>query len=161
MSGESRKRSVARWILRDQVCRGSFWGSALVVLVLLSIAPPGSNAQGKATINAGPLDPPTADPKHYAVEFENDHVRVIRVRYRAHEKGAVHKHPCGRVVVSLTDLEEVITEPDGKRSESRLKAGEVEWGGMDQHQGENLADRPFELILIDVKGACPAGVLGQ
>ena len=33
------------------------------------------------------LDPVAVDTKHYKVEFENEHVRVLRVHYGPHEKG--------------------------------------------------------------------------
>lgn len=136
-------------------------GAAALMLALHCASATQPRAAGGSTLRAGLLDPPTADPKHYTVEFENEHVRVIRARYGAHEKGEVHKHPCGRVVVSLTDLHEVITDSEGRRSESRGKAGEVGWGGIEQHQGENMADQPFEVVIIDVKGACPADVLAR
>jgi len=32
------------------------------------------------------------DPKHYSLEFENDQVRVLRVRFGPHEKGVRHEH---------------------------------------------------------------------
>src|SRR3954470_23754196 len=43
---------------------------------------------GPAT--ASKLDPAAVDAKHYKVEFENEHVRVLRVHYGPHEKGATH-----------------------------------------------------------------------
>ena len=43
--------------------------------------PPG----GKAPVSA--LDPMTVDPTHYKVEFENEHVRVLRIHFGPHEKG--------------------------------------------------------------------------
>src|ERR1700720_3292244 len=33
------------------------------------------------------LDPLKTDPKHYSLEFENEWVRVLRVRYPPHENG--------------------------------------------------------------------------
>jgi len=37
-------------------------------------------------------DPVKVDPKHYKVEFENDGVRVLRVKYGAREKSVMHSH---------------------------------------------------------------------
>ena len=34
-------------------------------------------------------DPVEVDPKHYTVEFENDRVRVLRVKFGPHEKEAM------------------------------------------------------------------------
>ena len=33
-----------------------------------------------------------ADPQHYTVEFENDRVRIIRIKYGPHEKSVMHSH---------------------------------------------------------------------
>jgi hypothetical protein len=30
------------------------------------------------------------DPKHYKVEYENDRVRVVRIKYKAGEKSVMH-----------------------------------------------------------------------
>jgi hypothetical protein len=38
-------------------------------------------------------DPVKVDPKHYKVEFENDRVRVLRIRYGAGEKSVMHRPP--------------------------------------------------------------------
>ena len=47
-------------------------------------------------------DPVTVDPKHYSVEFENDKVRVLRIKYGPGEKSVMHAHPA-LVAVFLTD----------------------------------------------------------
>ena len=36
------------------------------------------------------VDPVKADSKHYTVEFENDKVRVVRIRYGTREKSVMH-----------------------------------------------------------------------
>ena len=45
----------------------------------------------------------TVDGKHYKVEFENEHVRVLRIHYEPHEKGETHEHILNRVVLYLND----------------------------------------------------------
>src|SRR5437868_12053264 len=60
------------------------------------------------------LDPLTIDPKHYTLEFENDQVRVLRVRFGANEKGLLHEHSYSNVVVYLND------QARGKTGEARL-----------------------------------------
>src|SRR5258708_5701415 len=49
------------------------------------------------------LDAPVVDAKHYKVEFENDQIRVLRIHYDAHDKGAEHEHILNRVVLYLND----------------------------------------------------------
>ena len=37
-------------------------------------------------------DPVAVDPKHYKVELENDRVRVLRIKYGAHDRPVMHVH---------------------------------------------------------------------
>ena len=47
-------------------------------------------------------DPVKVDPQHYKVEFENERVRVLRIKYGAGEKSVMHSHP-EAIAVFLTD----------------------------------------------------------
>ncbi len=96
-------------------------------------------------------DPVKVDPKHYKVEVENDQVRVLRIKIGPHEKAPMHEHPAS-VAVWLTDANGKITAAGGKPEEFHTKAGQVEWEGAVKHAGENLSDKPFELIQIELKG---------
>ena len=62
-----------------------------------------------------------ADPKHYTVEFENDKVRVLRIKYGPHEKSVMHHHPA-TVAVFLTDAKARFTLPDGSTADVESKA---------------------------------------
>ncbi len=95
-------------------------------------------------------DAVTVDPKHYKVEFENDQVRVLRVTYGPHEKSVMHEHPAG-VAVFLTENHGKFTYPDGKTEEFNAKAGEPRWNAGGKHLPENLSDKPFELVLVELK----------
>jgi len=90
------------------------------------------------------------DPKHYKVEFENDQVRVLRITYAPGEKGVMHSHPEG-MVVFLTDAKGKFTFPDGKTEKRDFKKGFFSWVPATTHQGENVGDKPFELIQIEMK----------
>ena len=63
---------------------------------------------------SGPLDPVKVDPKHYRVEFENDQVRVVRVKIGPGETAPKHEHKLNRVVVYLSDQDFRVTNADGK-----------------------------------------------
>jgi mannose-6-phosphate isomerase-like protein (cupin superfamily) len=91
-----------------------------------------------------------ADPKHYKVEFENAQVRVLRIQYGAHEKSAMHGHP-NSVAVFLTDGSVKFTLPDGKTNTMDAKAGTAMWTAAGKHLPENTGDKPFELILVELK----------
>ena len=110
-----------------------------------------------ATAPLSAQDPVKVDPKHYKVEFENDRVRVIRSHYGPHEKGAMHQHPAN-VSVLLTDIHNKVTLPDGKTEEFHGKAGQTGWLAAVKHQAENLTDKPFELIQVELKSGHQAPI---
>jgi quercetin dioxygenase-like cupin family protein len=98
------------------------------------------------------MDPVKIDPKHYKVEFENDQVRVLRVRMGPHEVAPMHEHGLNRVNVFLTDQNFRVTTADGKVDTVQHKAGETIWGTPVKHKEENMSDSPFEVIAIEIKG---------
>jgi quercetin dioxygenase-like cupin family protein len=101
-------------------------------------------------------DPVKVDPKHYTVEFENEQVRVLRIRYGAGEKSVMHEHPAA-VAVFLTDGQVKFTRPDGKTQLIPAKAGGAVWNAAGKHLPENVGDKPFELILVELKGKPTTG----
>lgn len=103
-----------------------------------------------AAVSARAQDPVKVDPKHYKVEFENDQVRVLHVTYGAHEKSVMHEHP-GALAVFLTDGQSKFTFPDGKTQDAPVKAGTTMWTPAGKHLPENTGDRPFELIVVEMK----------
>lgn len=101
-------------------------------------------------------DPVTVDSKHYKVEFENDQVRVLRITYGPHEKSVMHEHPAN-VAIFLADGQARMTLPDGKTQDFALQAGAVQWDAGGLHLPENVGDKPFELVLVELKGKPSAG----
>jgi quercetin dioxygenase-like cupin family protein len=95
-------------------------------------------------------DPVKVDPKHNKVEFENEQVRVLRVRVGPHEKSPMHEHPA-YVSVFLTDVSVKHTYPDGKADVGHGQAGGTVWSAGVKHAGENLSDKPAELIVVELK----------
>lgn len=96
-------------------------------------------------------DPVKLDPKHYKIETETDRFRVVRISYGGKEKSPMHQHLPG-VAVMLTDADFKFTYPDGRTDEFHKKAGEFlsseePW----EHQPENLTNKPFEAIFIELK----------
>ena len=91
-----------------------------------------------------------ADPAHYKVILENDKVRVLRANYGPHEKSVMHVHPAN-VAVFMTDGQVRFTLPDGKAVDAQAKAGEAQWSAGDTHLPENTGDKPFEVILVELK----------
>ena len=95
-------------------------------------------------------DPVAVDPNHYNVEFENDQVRVLRIKYGPKEKSLMHGHPDG-VVVFLTDCDGSFTFPDGRTEPIQAKAGQAVWADSTEHLPENLSEDPLEIILVEMK----------
>jgi len=91
-----------------------------------------------------------ADPQHYTVEFENDRVRIIRIKYGPGEKSVMHSHG-PHVAITLTASTFRMTSPDGTTEESTSEIGAANWSDANEHLPENLGDEPAEVILVEVK----------
>lgn len=92
---------------------------------------------------AGPLpstvlDPVAVDPQHYSVVFENEAVRVLRVRFGPGEKGARHEHILNRVVFYMND------QPNAKADDVRIS-------GAATHVETNDSARMAERIAVEIK----------
>ena len=95
-------------------------------------------------------DPAKVDSNHYKVEFENDQVRVLRIKVGPKEKSIMHQHP-NAVAIFMTDVNGKFTFPDGKSEDTVRKAGDVLWTPAITHLPENLGEQPFEVILVELK----------
>lgn len=84
------------------------------------------------------LDPVKVDGRHYKVEFENEHVRVLRIHFGAREKGETHEHILNRVVLYLND-------------QAAAKADDVRMAGAATHAEENASDQPADRIAVELK----------
>jgi hypothetical protein len=115
----------------------AFLGGMAVVLL----------AQRGTTI--GIPDAVTADPKHYSVSFENDVVRLLRVRYGAGEKSVLHRHPAS-CAVFLTDQTFDFTLPDGTTAPASVPEDALGCSDANAHLPENIG-RDAEFIMIEFK----------
>jgi hypothetical protein len=83
------------------------------------------------------------------VEFENERVRVLRVKHAGRER-----HPQtsrrDRVVIYLNEGRVARTE-SGKKEEILRKAGDVVWKNRSQHDIENLNDKGHQVIIVELK----------
>lgn len=84
------------------------------------------------------LDPVTVDPQHYKVEFENEHVRVLRVTFGPGETGARHEHILNRVVFYLND-------------QGAQKADDVRIAGAATHTEANASPHTAYRIAVEIK----------
>jgi quercetin dioxygenase-like cupin family protein len=95
-------------------------------------------------------DPTVVDAKHYKVMFENEHVRVLKITYGPKEKSVMHEHPNG-VAVFLTDGQIKFGLPDGKSQDAAVKAGQAMFAPAGKHLPENVGDKTFEVVLVELK----------
>ena len=91
-----------------------------------------------------------ADPEHYTVEFENDKVRIIRVKYGPGEKSVMHTHG-PHVAVILSEGTWRMTLPDGTSAEETAPFGAAGWNDANEHLPERVSDTPGEVVLIEIK----------
>jgi quercetin dioxygenase-like cupin family protein len=77
-------------------------------------------------------------------------VRVLRITYGPHEKSVMHEHP-NSIAVFLADGRIKFTLPDGKAQEGDVKAGQSAWNPAGKHLPENMGDKPFEVVLVELK----------
>ena len=113
--------------------------AVLAVLTLLLFAVP-----------AFAQDPVAVDPDHYAVEFEDDQIRVLRITYGPGESSVMHEHPAGYVVL-LTAGEFMMHPAEGEGEVVAWDAGESNATEATVHAPENVADYAFEGLLIEFK----------
>jgi len=91
-------------------------------------------------------DAVTADAKHYSIEFENDIVRVLRVRLPAGESAPAHSHSA-YCAIEITDSS--LREGSGPVSQSR--AGQVFCGDALSHAPQNVGKGLAESIVVEFK----------
>jgi hypothetical protein len=97
-----------------------------------------------------PLDAIRLQPWRFKVEFENDHVRIVRLRFEAREKGIMVHHP-PRVLATITDVAVKLKFADGHTDERGAPAGVAAWLDAETLQTENARDEPLEVVLIEPK----------
>ena len=84
-------------------------------------------------------DPVKVDPTHSRVEFEDDQVRVLRMRLGPGEQATTHSHPDAVLVYLTANLE------------GRMPPAEAEWQPASTHEPENSASASFQALLVELK----------
>ncbi len=108
-------------------------------------SPPGLDAG-----ETGSSDPTVLDPDHYTTEFENDAVRIVRIKYDAGEESVMHYHP-DSVAVFVTDIEGQMTMPDGSTEQFADSAGKAVFNPAGEHLPKNTSDSAWEVLEIELK----------
>jgi hypothetical protein len=95
-------------------------------------------------------DPVKVDSKHYKVEFENDRVRVVRIKYGPGEKSVMHSHP-ESISIFLTEAHAKFTYPDGRTENINANAVSVLHMDAFTHLPESTSKAAFEVIQVELK----------
>jgi beta-alanine degradation protein BauB len=102
----------------------------------------------------------SADPQHYQTLYEDDHIRVLRVQYGAHEESVMHGHP-STILIPLTTSKLRLTDYNGRIDVVGTSAWQAMQTSVGIHKPDNLADTPFEAIAIELKYVRPVSIRGS
>jgi hypothetical protein len=105
---------------------------------------------GAGKVAAGPKDALKLDSKHYKLEFENDQVRVLRLKLGPHQSTPVVDQPRNTVAIFLTDETARTTDSKGVAASVTHKAGEAAWQTPVTQKIENVSDVPLEVVLVEL-----------
>ncbi len=94
----------------------------------------------------------TADPDHYSVEFENEAVRLVRVRYGPGETSVMHHHPA-YCAVNIQAQPVTFELPDGSVEDAPGgELGTLNCVDAQMHSPTNNGEGDLDAILIEFKG---------
>jgi hypothetical protein len=96
------------------------------------------------------LDAISLEPSRYQIEFENERVRIVRLRFEAREKGIMVHHP-PRVLATISDVTVKLKFSDGRTDQRGAPAGVAAWLDAETLQTENAADSPLVVVLVEPK----------
>jgi len=97
------------------------------------------------------LDGVSVDPKDFKLELDNAQVRVIRLKIGPHQSVPMHEHLLNYVLVPITDENIRETSADGKSEVVQRKAAQYAWRSPAKYKIENLDDKPYEAVIVEVK----------
>lgn len=103
---------------------------------------------------AGAQDPLRIAADKYHQEFENQWVRVLRLKLGPRDNAPLHEQ-AESVVVFLTPAHERFAAPGKPAQEITRKSGEVAHFGAFNGTEENLSPAPLESVIIELKSAEP------
>jgi len=115
--------------------------------VIIAIKKPGY--PGKVAGTA--LDPLRVAPKNFTLVFENDQVRVLRLKLGPRQSVPMHEYTLNHMVVCMTDLDARMTSPEGAAEVARHKLGDFSWSGPSRQKIDNLSDKPLETVVLELK----------
>jgi hypothetical protein len=96
-----------------------------------------------------------ADPKHYRLDLENDHMRVLRLTLKADEVAPVHDDRDALFVCLAVGSDKAchirLTRPGGRSQDIHMQAGESRWIYADTRSEKNVGPQALEMLVIEPK----------
>ncbi len=121
-------------------------------VVLLAVGAFILGAVGTSALSQEAPDAVTAAPNLYAVAYENDAVRILRVEYAPADRSSMHHHPASCSIIINTQSWESM-DPDGDLMPAFADAGMFACEDGYSHSMENTGEEPAGLFVIEFKGA--------
>jgi quercetin dioxygenase-like cupin family protein len=121
----------------------------LSVILLSGCATTTKGAAALAVGQAASPDAVTVDPARYTVLFENNVASLIRVKFPAGTKSAMHSHPAG-CAIFYKDAKFKMTAPTGESRILENRAGDVSCSDAYSHLPENVGSET-EFVLMHLK----------
>ena len=109
-------------------------------------------AVGSSVLTQEVPDAVTAAPNLYAVAYESDAVRILRVEYAPGDLSSMHHHPASCSIIINTQSWESMA-PDGDVMPAFADAGMFACEDGYSHSMENTGEEPAGLFIIEFKGA--------
>ena len=108
--------------------------------------------EGGTPVPISPSDATRVAAAHHTVEFENDEVRIVRVKLAPGERTASHAHSLPAVAVLLGDARIRVTDDAGQAQVVDRHRGEVRWmDPVGPHTVENVGETELLAIRVEVK----------
>lgn len=96
-----------------------------------------------------------ADPKHYKLDLENDHMRVLHLTLKAGEVSPVHDDKDALFVCIASGSDNPchlrLTRPGGRSQDIQILAGESRWIYGDTRSEKNAGPQPLSMLVIEPK----------
>jgi len=92
------------------------------------------------------------DSKHFHRDFENKQMRVLRLTLEADESVPTHR-TSDTLLVCIKSCHLRLQQPDGYIHDIHMNEGETRWLPSDTRSEKNIAGRPLEIIIVEIKSA--------
>lgn len=98
-------------------------------------------------------DPAKVDPKHYAVELDNEHFRVLRATFAAGDRSPMHQHARRPfVMIFLGDQKWNWQSGSARPAQRSVSHGDFLYqSGGQVHGLQNMAEGQAEFLIVELK----------